>query len=504
MNNRLLLFVLLLGVVFASVPVGASDPGEQIKIVDKSNSLRHLVPDRWWEKAAGMKRLYLKPPWRPQISLDPVKASQQLDQIKAQGFQAIWIVAPAEGLYKAGGLDTKNHYRIDPQLGAMDDFRRLVRIAHSKGLAVTVFYNLGYVSVESPDWIEACKDKKAGKETDRVKWFLWSDKADTPRPPALEDIRNTPKPEGKPKTWGWQYSELAGSYFWFRFKTKDKDGNDIPLPQNNWGSEGWRKEAERIVRFWMDTGIDGMLMDAPHSFACQTWEYNRRYICDVISSYGNTLSQPEGATDPSFITEAGYNCIRDYGLKFKKYADAITGAIETGNPRVIEEKLQDYHDVMAQAGGVLWWTISSDFDGDLAKKHLHRAVLAAIGDIFGYTYGAGDPDAEETWILQTKYVHPALHPVATRRKLATNNDDKYYAILKTAKDGSERILAVFNFQSSPQTVKVDLSVVNTPWLVDLRNRELKKRENLFERVAIELPAYGYGFYEIVSHPPSAA
>ena len=175
----------------------------------------------------------------------------------------------------------------------------------------------------------------------------------------------------------------------------------------------------------------------------------------------------------------------------------ITIAIEKGYPRVIEENLQDYHDVMAEAGGVLYTKPSGDFDGDLAKKHLHRAVLAAIGDIFAYTKRAGNPDAEATWILQTKYFHPALHPVATRRKLATNNDDRYYALLKTAKDGSERILAVFNFQSSTQIVKVDLSVVNTSGLVDLRNCELKTRENLFEPVAIELPAYGYGFYEIL-------
>lgn len=96
-------------------------------------------------------------------------------------------------------------------------------------------------------------------------------------------------------------------------------------------------------------------------------------------------------------------------------------------------------------------------------------MLATIEDIFAYTKRAGNPDAEVTWILKTKYFHSALHPVATRRKLATNNDDRYYAILKTANDGSERILAVFNFQSSSQTVKVDLSVVNTSGLVDLRN-----------------------------------
>ncbi len=503
MNTRLL--ALLLGVVFASVPVGASNQGKQTNIVDKSNSLRHLVPDRWWEKAAAIKIVTLKKNMRyaHEISIDPVKVSKQLDEIKAQGFQAIEIFAPADGLSAYNGLDTKNHYRIDPELGTMDDFRQVVRIAHKKNIAVIVFINIGYFSVEAPDWIEACKAKKAGKETDKVKWFLWSNRADTPPPPTQEDIYVTQEERDRTKTWGWQYSELAGCYFWARWRAKDKDGNNIPLPQNNWGSKEWRKEAEQIVRFWMDTGIDGMLIDAPLCYPFQTWEHNRRYIVDVISSYGNTLSQPEGGRDPAWMTESGYNCIQAYGLNYKKNTyqwennDVITIAIETGNPRVIEENLQDYHDVMAEAGGVLYAKPSRDFDGDLAKKHLHRAVLATIGDIFAYTKRAGNPDAEVTWILKKKYFHPALHPVATRRELATNNDDKYYAILKTANDGSERILAVFNFQSSSQTVKVDLSVVNTSGLVDLRNSELKKRENLFEPVAIELPAYGYRFYQVL-------
>ena len=44
----------------------------------------------------------------------------------------------------------------------------------------------------------------------------------------------------------------------------------------------------------------------------------------------------------------------------------------------------------------------------------------------------------------------------TQAIIRTNADDKYYAILKTAKDGlSERVLAVYNFQSTGQTIHVE-------------------------------------------------
>ena len=99
-----------------------------------------------------------------------------------------------------------------------------------------------------------------------------------------------------------------------------------------------------------------------------------------------------------------------------------------------------------------------------------------------------------------KYKHPALHPVATRRKLTKNDDDKYYAMLKTSKDGSERILAVFNFQPNPQRVDVDVSVIATSGLVNLREDEKINRESQFGPVSIDMPAYGYKFFKVL--PPA--
>jgi glycosidase len=467
-------------------------------------SMRSLIPQCWWQKTAGLKVVTLKKNmhYAHEISLDPQKAADQLNEIQAQGIQAIEIFAPADGLDAYNGLDTKNHYRIDPELGSMDDFRRLVRIAHEKTIAVIVFINLGYFSVEAPDWIQACKDKKAGENTDRVKWFLWSDKADTPPPPTQEDIYVTQADrEGSKESWGWKYSEPAGAYFWARWRAKDKDGKTIPLPQMSWGSPEWREEAERIVRFWMDTGIDGMLIDAPLCYPYQTWEHNRR-IVDIIKDYRNVLIDPEGGRDPAWITESGYNCIHEYGLRFNPETyewqkDAIVEAIETGNPGEIETRLRRYHDVMLTAGAVLYARGLQDFNGNIAKRHLQQALLAGIGDIIVYSKAEGNPDAEETRILQLKSRHPALHPMASRRKLVTNDDNHIYAFLKTSRDGSERILAVYNFQPASQTVRVETGVVSASGVINLTNGGLIPIKSQFEPLAVDLPAYGYRFFNVI-------
>jgi len=185
---------------------------------------RDQVPDRWYEKTAAIKVVTLKKDmaYGHDLSLNPKKLSAQLDQTRSEGFQAIEIFAAAHGLKTYNGLDVVNHYTIDPELGTMDDFRLLVRMAHDRNIAVLIFINLGYYSKEAPDWIEACRDKKAGIETEKVKWFLWSDRADSPPPPTQEDIYKTQQDRDNIPTWGWQYSELADSYFWARWQTVQK------------------------------------------------------------------------------------------------------------------------------------------------------------------------------------------------------------------------------------------------------------------------------------------
>jgi len=303
----------------------------------------------------------------------------------------------------------------------------------------------------------------------------------------------TPQERERDKTfWGWHYSEAAGAYYWSRWQAEGTNKSVIPLPQMNWGDPGWREEAERVVRFWMDTGIDGMLIDAPLCYPNQTWEHNRQYITSVIASYGNTLMDPEGGRETSaWITEAGYNTMHDY------YADYVT-AIESGNPSKLESNLRGWHDATVESGGTLYsahW--SNRFASDPARRHLQQALIVGVGGIVVYTKAQGNPDAEEARNLHWKQQHPALYPSARRIQLLTNADDRYYAILKIGKDGSDRMVVVYNFQSTPQTVQVNLGVLDTPGIVDVQTAAVIPQPDQFHPVPVDVPAYGYRFFTVL-------
>ena len=503
---RSYLFVIAGIVLFCLFPAGpvllsadnshsAPSPCKVLKDVD---GLRSILPECWYQKAAGIKVVTFKKnlSYGYELSLEPAALSRQLDEIKNQGFSAIEIFAPADGLAAYNGLDTKNYFRIDPDLGTMNDFRHAVRLAHTKRLAVIIFINLGYFSAEAPDWIQAQKDKKAGVKSDRANWFLWADRPDLPAPLTQEDIYVSPDLRERDKAfWGWHYSDLAASYYWSRWEAKGPNNSVVPLPQMNWGDPGWRQEAERIVRFWMDTGIDGMLIDAPLCYPNQTWAHNLQHITKVVASYGNVLVDPEGGRyTTAWITEAGYNTMHDY---YAEYVDAI----DSGNPSEIEGLLNGMRDSILEHGGVLYsrfW--SSKYVGDPVRHHLQQALRVGSGDIVVYTKEhkeQRDPDAEEARNLHMKELHPALYPSAKRLKLATNADDKYYAILKTAQDGSERMVAVYNFQPTPQTVQLNLGVVDSPGLIDVQSGTILPQMDQFHPVPVEIEPYGYRFFTVI-------
>jgi hypothetical protein len=231
-----------------------------------------------------------------------------------------------------------------------------------------------------------------------------------------------------------------------------------------------------------------MLVDAPFCYSRLTWESNNRHVTDVIAACGNTFIQAEGCGHVAWLTEGGYNCLQDYGVE-----KVLIEAIRSGDPTPIEESLRTYRDVMADAGGTLYAKVRGIEDPQ--QRRLQAATLAGIGDML--VYGTGDkpgPDEEEQRLLRTRLAHPALHQFAARRRLPTNADDKHYAFLKTARDGSERVLVVLNFSSSAQTVEVDISSVATSGLVDLRTGERLDRALPF---CVDLPAHGYAFLQVV-------
>jgi glycosidase len=460
-------------------------------------ALRSKIEQRWWERISAIARVTLKKGTHfGTLPLDPPAMERKLDELVRQGFGAIEIFATPEGGRSYGGLDAKNRYRIDPEAGDMNDFRRLVREAHRRGLAVIAFDNLGYSAIDAPHFLKACDDVRNGVESKEAKWFVWTRDANA-KPPM--------EPDGFFLGGGhhdkWVWSERAQHYYWSKWPGVDSAGQKCELPQYGWSRE-WQEEVKRIVRFWMETGLDGFVIDAVNWYIGYDWKMGRETITDIVRSYGNAFIQPEGAggfhEDPvAWITEGGWNCVQDYGLGiwWEKDNQPLVKAISTGDAKDLERALRDYHDRVVQAGGVLYFGADSRLS-EISERRCQAAFNVAVGTLLCKSLrssDAGDFDAELAWLLKLKREHPALQQLSMRRQLPTQDGAKYYAFLKTGKDDPERILAVFNFQRAPQTVRVDLSGVSCSTLKNARTGEtIPCRKG----VDLAVSPLGYEFFEL--------
>jgi glycosidase len=298
----------------------------------------------WYVTTAAIHRMMLKPStkyWRfEHLSIEPGAAEAQLKELRANGITAIEIFAPEEGGNSYDGLDAKNRYRLDSGIGSIEDFRRLVKQAHSLRMHVITFQNLGYSSEQADQFLKAADDERAGRNSRETEFFFWSDHADAP-PPAISNSYFLMRPAlpgyDPTKNEFWQWSERAQKFYWTRWPGFDDQGDRVHLPQYNWNGKAWPEEAEKVIRFWLGTGIDGMVLDAVNWYAGIDWQKNAEFLTEPLKG---RFSQPEGGgafhkDDPvGWITEGDYTNLFDYGLGiwWEPENHPLEKAVREGNP----------------------------------------------------------------------------------------------------------------------------------------------------------------------------
>ena len=470
---------------------------------------RRALP--WYVTAAAIHRVTLKPNtrfWRfEHLSLNAPEAASQLRTWKDEGIDAIEVFAPEEGGNSYNGLDAKNRFALDPGLGSIDDFRRMVRQAHALHMSIVTFQNLGYAAVDAPQFVKAEDDVRAGRSTRESRFFYWSDRADAP-PPATGNsyflIRPSTPGYDPSKTEFWQWSELAQHYYWTRWPGKGPNGEATHLPQYNWSSPEWPQEAVKAVDFWMNTGLDGMVVDAVNWYVGYDWKKNAALIAAIRRHSGVKLMLPEGggafhSDDPTgWIRDGAWAALYDYGLDiwWEKQSRPMFDSIDKADPGEFEQALRSYHDRVVAAGGIL---IQPVLDmKDPGKQQLEEGLLATSGDMLCYCSGGnailrpapGIPD-----LLKLKSHHPALYQDSTRRRITTCDDKSLYATLRYAANGSERILVVFNFSSQSIAVQVDTGTIDGSRYEDLESGKVEATGS--GTLKFDLIGYGHRIFRVI-------
>ncbi len=84
---------------------------------------------------------------------------EKLDYIKLLGVDYIWLTPVYESPMNDNGYDISNYLEINEDFGTMDDFERLINVAHEKGIKVMLDIVINHTSTEH-EWFKAARKSK--------------------------------------------------------------------------------------------------------------------------------------------------------------------------------------------------------------------------------------------------------------------------------------------------------------------------------------------------------
>jgi maltose alpha-D-glucosyltransferase/alpha-amylase len=169
-------------------------------------------------------------------------AMTKLDHIQSLGVDCIWIMPTYPSPLKDDGYDIADYYGIHSDYGTLEDFKAFVEAVHARGLRLVTDLVMNHTSDEHPWFQEARRDPNSPYRD----YYVWSDTDQkyTETRIIFLDVEES----------NWTYDPVAGQYFWHRFYSSQ--------PDLNYDNPAVHDEMLRIIRFWLDMGIDGFRADA--------------------------------------------------------------------------------------------------------------------------------------------------------------------------------------------------------------------------------------------------
>ena len=169
---------------------------------------------------------------------------QKLEYIRRLGVDAIWFSPIYPSPNADFGYDISDYMDIHPDFGNLEVFREVLDRAHEMGLRVFMDLVVNHTSDEHP-WFQESRKSHTNPYHD---YYIW-------RHGRVSRGRRLP-----PNNWtsmfegdAWEYDENLGEYYLHLFARKQ--------PDLNMANPKVREEVKRILRFWLDMGVDGFRED---------------------------------------------------------------------------------------------------------------------------------------------------------------------------------------------------------------------------------------------------
>lgn len=197
--------------------------------------------EQWWKKAVVYQvypRSFMDSNGDGVGDLNGI--TEKLPYIKKLGADVIWLNPIFASPQVDNGYDISDYRAVEPTLGTMEDFERLLATAHELGLKIILDLVVNHTS-DKHFWFEEAKKSRENPYHD---YYIWKDRDG----------------DKLPNNWGssfggstWEYVPEVDQCYLHCFAKEQ--------PDLNWENERVRDEVYDLMRFWFEKGVDGFRMD---------------------------------------------------------------------------------------------------------------------------------------------------------------------------------------------------------------------------------------------------
>jgi alpha-amylase len=133
------------------------------------------------------------------------------------------------------GYDVVDYEKVDSEYGTQEDFDRLVREAHRRGIRIVLDFVINHTGAGHPWFVESASSPSSPKRN----WYVWR-----------QDNPGWTQPWGKGPVWHPKGDAHYYGIFW------------SGMPDLNYRNPEVRAEVKRLASLWLGRGVDGFRLDA--------------------------------------------------------------------------------------------------------------------------------------------------------------------------------------------------------------------------------------------------
>ena len=167
--------------------------------------------------------------------------TSKLDYLKTLGVDVLWLSPVYKSPNDDNGYDISNYQDIMDEFGTLEDFDKMLREAHARGLKIVMDLVVNHTSDEHAWFMES----RSSKDNPYRDYYIW---------------REGKEDGSAPNNWGacfggsaWEYDNATDMYYLHLFSKKQ--------PDLNWDNEKVRNAVFDMMNWWCQKGIDGFRMD---------------------------------------------------------------------------------------------------------------------------------------------------------------------------------------------------------------------------------------------------